>query len=315
MAALMKNQKEYVILASMSKVPGLISSLCVSRVRWLIVAIVVILGVSASLPSLAHASTNINSNASQHWAWDDFVGWIDLYTNGTITVSPTGLTGYASSSVGDISLDCHTTRIGNICGRSNYQVTNDGAGNLSGWGWNDSYGWISFDCHNNAGCGTSSYRVYIDSSGNFQNFAWNDIIGWIDFNCDNIALACSHSNYEAATSWVSTSTIGTLDSTTFDTGIKTGAQLNSLLWYGNLPAGTSIGFQFADQNSSSGPWNFVGPDGTLSTFYSVAQGTPLPLSYSLHSGYRYFRYRVTLTSDLTQQLTPRVDEVIVNWSP
>lgn len=263
----------------------------------------------------AYAATNISSNTAQHWAWNDFAGWIDFYANNNIMVSSVGLTGYASSTVGDISLDCHTTRIGNICGTSNYQVVNDGAGNLSGWGWNDNYGWISFNCSNTSSCGTSNYFAYIDSNGNFQGFAWNDLIGWLDFNCDNIVGACATSNYEVSTGWAPTSTTGFVDSTTFDTGSTSGAQLNSLLWQGSLPAGTAIAFQLAVSNSSSGPWSFMGPGGTASTTYTASPGVPIPLSYSLFSGYRYFRYQVTLTSNATQSATPRVDDVTVDWSP
>ena len=77
-----------------------------------------------------HASTNISATTTAHWAWNDIIGWIDFYNTQSITVSTSSLTGYASSSVGDISLDCHTTSIGNVCDESSYQVTNDGSGNL-----------------------------------------------------------------------------------------------------------------------------------------------------------------------------------------
>ena len=134
----------------------------------------------------ADAATNISSIVTDHWAWNDVIGWMDFYNTNTVNVSSQNLTGYASSSAGDISLDCHTTRNGNMCnGTNDYQVTNNGAGTLSGWGWNDQYGWISFDCHNNNGCGSSNYEVLIDPlTGDFSNYAWNDVIGWISF-CGN----------------------------------------------------------------------------------------------------------------------------------
>jgi hypothetical protein len=278
-------------------------------------AIVVVVGVVACAPIPAFAATNINANVSQHMAWNDFIGWIDFYATNNIMVNSANLTGYASSSVGYISLDCHTSPAGNICGTSNYQVLNDGTGNLSGWGWTDDYGWISFNCSNTGSCGTSNYSTYIDANGNFQGFAWNDFIGWIDFNCDNIVGACTTSNYEVSDSWAPTSTTGYLDSTTFDTGVASGAELNSLMWKGTLPAGTAIAFQIAVSNSSSGPWNFVGSGGTSSTYYTASFGVPIPLTYALFSGYRYFRYRTILTSNSTQSATPRVDDVIINWSP
>lgn len=261
----------------------------------------------------AHATTNISSNATAHWAWNDAIGWIDFYNTNSVTVSALGLAGYASSSAGDISLDCHTTSIGNICATSNYQVTNDGAGNLSGWGWNDQYGWISFDCHNNSGCGTSNYQVYIDASGIFNNYAWNDLIGWISFNCGNYG-GCPPT-YSVTTSWVAAPVTGVLDSATFDTGIASGAQLNSVLWHGSQPAGTSVYFQFATSNSSAGPWNFIGTDGTPSTYYATGPDVSLKLNYAFFNDKRYFRYRVVLQSNVSQTLAPRVDDVLVNWSP
>ncbi len=268
-----------------------------------------VLGVSKS-----EAATNISPTNTSHWAWNDFAGWIDFYNTNTITVTSQQLSGYASSSIGDISLDCATTRAGNICGTSNYKVTNDGAGNLSGWGWNDAYGWISFDCGNYGGCGQSSYRAYIDASGNFFNYAWNDLIGWISFNCADGGL-CGASNYKVMTSWVAVSTTGTLDSSTYDTGVVGGAALNSVLWHGSRPPGTSVQFQFAVSNTSTGPWDFIGPDGTSSTYYTGGLDVSIKLDSYLLSNYRYFRYRVILVSNQAQTLSPRVDDVIVNWSP
>ncbi len=266
------------------------------------------------LSNIAESATNISASTTAHWAWNDIIGWIDFYNTNTITVSSYNLTGYASSSAGDISLDCHTTRNGNICSQSNYQVTNDGSGNLSGFGWNDQYGWVSFDCNNNGGCGQSNYRVYIDGSGNFWNYAWNDTIGWISFNCADPGV-CGTSNYKVVTSWAATSAIGYLDSSTYDTGSASGAQLNSVLWHGNLPSGTAVRFQFAVSNSSSGPWTFVGTDGTSNTYYNTGPDASLKLDYTFFNNFRYFRYRGYLVSDLAQRLTPRVDEVLVNWSP
>lgn len=266
------------------------------------------------LSNIAEAATNISASTTAHWAWNDLVGWMDFYNTQTITVSSQSITGYASSSVGDISLDCHTTRNGNICAQSNYQVTNDGSGNLSNWGWNDTYGWISFDCNNNNGCGQSNYRAYIDGNGNFQNYAWNDTMGWISFNCANTG-GCGTANYKVLTSWTATSTTGYLDSTTYNTGVNIGGQLNSVLWHGSLPVGTAVRFQFAVSNSSGGPWTFTGPDGTNNTYYTMGPDVSLKLDYTLYNYWLYFRYRAILVSDQTRRLTPQVDEVIINWSP
>jgi hypothetical protein len=274
----------------------------------------IVCGIGVVCPLFASAATNISPTSTSHWAWNDFGGWIDFYNTNSIIVSSAKLTGYASSSIGDISLDCATTRVGNICATSNYKVTNDGGGNLSGWGWNDAYGWISFDCANYGGCGVSNYRTYIDAAGNFFNYAWNDLLGWVSFNCADPGL-CGTSNYKVVTSWMATSTIGVLDSSTFDTGVAFGAQFNSILWQGDQPGGTAVRFQFSASNSSSGPWNFSGPDGTDTTSYSGGPNTSLKLDSSLYNNRRYFRYRVILVSNQAQTISPRVDDVMVNWSP
>ncbi len=279
-----------------------------------------VLGTVVFQINVAHAATNISATTTEHWAWSDIIGWIDFYQSGNsniVVASNATTTGYASSSVGDISLDCATTRSGNICATSNYGVRNDGVGNLTGWGWNDEYGWISFDCNNNGGCGSSPYQVYIDSIGNFRNYAWNDAIGWISFNCHDIqGVTCSTSDYKVVTSWLPTSTTATLESSTYDTGVSSGTQLNSVLWQGNLPVGTAVKFQFAVSNVSSGPWTFSGTDGTSVTYYNpAAPDSSLKLNYSLYNNMRYFRYKAFLLSNASSSLSPRVDDIVVSWSP
>lgn len=279
-------------------------------------------------------STNISSSASQHWAWNDEIGWIDFNPGGTgnVTVSGSRITGFASSSVGSVSLDCATSPNGNICGTSNYYVGNDGNGNLSGWAWNDEIGWISFFWGNasanpsaptTALCSAYESLNYSPacgvtiSSGNFYGWAWNDEVGWIDFNCGNPADSICGNSFDVVTSWAPSAATGTLDSQIFDTGVAGGAQLNSVIWKGTASSTTLVAFQFAVSNSTSGPWNYVGPDGTSNTYYGgsgYGPGTPIPINnYSLTG--RYFRYRVTLTTNVAQTLTPRVQSVIVNWSP
>lgn len=281
------------------------------KIAWMLLYFFLIGSAVFLITALVEGATNISS--VDKWAWNDAIGWINFYDTNTVTVNSQQLTGYASSSAGEISLDCATAPV-NVCSQSNYKVTNDGLGSLSGWAWNDAYGWISFDCNNHGGCATP-YRVVVDpNNGTFSNYAWNDVVGWISFNCSNHS-GCGTSNYKVVTSWIATSTTGTLDSSTFDTGVAGGAKINSVLWRGNLPAQTVVRFQFATSNNSSGPWSFVGSDGTVGTYYTVGSDTALPLSFSLHGDHRYFRYRAILVSDQAQRNSPRVDEVIVNWSP
>ncbi len=282
----------------------------------------VIVFASLWFAGVVYAASNISRQSAEHWAWNDAIGWIQFNTTAsypemTVNVISAQLQGYASSSAGEISLDCTTTSAGDICGQSSYKVINDGMGNLSGWGWNDNYGWISFCGGQSSGnCpGTIAYRVLIDpNNGDFSNYAWNDVLGWISFNCADPGV-CVGSSYKVKTSWLATSTSGYVDSSTYDTGVTGGAQINSIIWRGNQPAGTSVKFQLAGSNSSSGPWSFSGPDGTVNTYYSAGSGTPIPTDYVLYNNKRYFRYRMTLVSNQAQTASPQVDEVIVNWSP
>ena len=274
----------------------------------------------------AMAATNINSGVTAHWAWNDITGWIDFYNTGTVNVTSQLVQGYASSSAGYISFDCTTSPNGNICGTSNYQVLNDGSGNLTGWAWNDTYGWVSF-CggQGTTNCpGAITYQVQVngttgDFGGNGFSWAWNDVLGWLSFNCADVGGGggiCATSNYKVNTTWIATSTTGYVVSPTFDTGVASGTQINSVLWKGSLPAGAAVHFQFAGSSTSTGPWStFIGPDGTANTYYDVAANTTGQVDFILHNNYRFFRYKMTLVTNQAQTASPRVDDVEVNWSP
>ncbi len=291
------------------------------------------------------AATNINSATEKHFAWNDTVGWIDFYANGDVFVTGHNIQGSASSSEGYVSLDCATSPNGNICASSNYGVCNgvyssstgcspNASGNLSGYGWNDDVGWISFNCYNTDSCATSNYSVAINNAGDFTGWAWNDVVGWISFNYTNPG-AGSSTPYWVNTSWTATSTIGYLDSSTVDTQSVNGATLNSVTWYGTKNANgttdtTYVDFQVAVSNSSSGPWVFKGPNGDQTAYYGAScsdvgfrggtavngssPGKPVCIDPAEVANYRYIRYRVRLRSNLLQNDTPRVDNVILNWS-
>ncbi|MBI2033995.1 MAG: hypothetical protein HYT13_02770 [Candidatus Liptonbacteria bacterium] len=286
------------------------------------------------------SGSNINSFVDEHWAWNDAIGWIDFHSTDNVIVKSQLIEGYASSSAKELSLDCSTAPDGSggetsVCPPSPvYKVINDGCGSLSGWAWNEVYGWTSFNCSNHGGCGTgpgsSTYSVFIGGSGEFFGYAWSDVIGWISFNCfdpNTGGSYCATSQHSVVTTWIPSSTSAYLDSSTFDTGVQGGAQLNSIMWLGGFTSATStcagpaawVGFQIAATSTPNGPWNFVGPDNTPNTFYSAfpasQSGVSIPLDYTLHNNQRYFRYRVLLFSDQSQSQSPRVDDVIINWSP
>jgi hypothetical protein len=99
---------------------------------------------------------------------------------------------------------------------------------------------------------------------------------------------------------------GTFESSTFDPGANVG--YNYFTFTGTVPANTTLQFQIGANNTNSG-WSYVGPDGTASTFYTTGDTVPLGIVSN-----RYFRYKATLTTT-NGQVTPRIDDVEVNYSP
>ena len=78
----------------------------------------------------------------------------------------------------------------------------------------------------------------------------------------------------------------------------------SLSWTATAPAGTTVRFQAAASSSPTGPFSFIGPDGTSATFFTTS---PATLPGALFTG-RYFQYRAFLsTSDGTA--TPTLGDV------
>ncbi|MEK6302004.1 MAG: C25 family cysteine peptidase [Acidobacteriota bacterium] len=79
----------------------------------------------------------------------------------------------------------------------------------------------------------------------------------------------------------------------------------TLSWNATVPANTTLQFQVAASNSASGPFNFVGPDSTAGTFFTISGA-----SLSQFNGNRYLKYKAYLsTTDNT--VTPTVNDVTV----
>ncbi len=90
---------------------------------------------------------------------------------------------------------------------------------------------------------------------------------------------------------------GTFESATMDLGV--GSNLSALNFTANQPSGTSVKFQLATADASTGPFNYVGPDGTANTYFtSSGQATPAALN-----GHRYLRYKTWLAGNGGNWLT------------
>jgi len=72
------------------------------------------------------------------------------------------------------------------------------------------------------------------------------------------------------------------------------------------PVNTDVKFQIATNNDNAS-WNFVGPDGTASTFYMSSSTLN-----AIHQNNRYLRYKVFLTTN-DEIVTPRVDDITFDF--
>jgi hypothetical protein len=103
---------------------------------------------------------------------------------------------------------------------------------------------------------------------------------------------------------------GYLTSSTFDLG--QGVDFRQLLWQPqSQPVQTgpdSVRFQLATNNNKQA-WNFLGPDGTSGTFYTLTSNE----INSVHDNDRYLRYRVFLSTQDTKY-TPSLAEVQLTFT-
>jgi hypothetical protein len=102
-------------------------------------------------------------------------------------------------------------------------------------------------------------------------------------------------------------TSGNFVSSIKDSGAVVGATptWSTLSWNNPaLPSGTSIQFQAAASNSSSGPFNFVGPDGTSGTFFTNGA------SLAQFNGLRYLKYKALLNTT-NSTVTPTLTDVTI----
>lgn len=156
-----------------------------------------------------------------------------------------------------------------------------------------------------------SFPATISSVTNF------DLSGYIlslSANCSFIYAAGTSNNEElivistAVTDCYATN--GQLESSTFDTGADN-ITYNWLAWSGSQPANTTIKFQLATSNNSNGPWNYVGPDGSNSSYYTTAAKEFI--NYNYHLNQRYFRYKLFLNSQSDFQ-APALEEFNLSYS-
>lgn len=102
---------------------------------------------------------------------------------------------------------------------------------------------------------------------------------------------------------------GTFESSSFDAGAGKTGGYNRLLYTSSVPSGSTLQLQVASNDNNS-TWNYVGPDGTASTYFTANGSIPLQAA-----GGRYFRYKASFTPTSNGQQTPVLQDVRVNYSP
>ncbi|MDD5152650.1 MAG: prepilin-type N-terminal cleavage/methylation domain-containing protein [Candidatus Pacebacteria bacterium] len=106
---------------------------------------------------------------------------------------------------------------------------------------------------------------------------------------------------------VSRASSGEATSSSFDSGTSL-TSYTTLTWQPTSqdPA-TTIGFQIATNNDNA-TWNYLGPDGTGNTYYTVSGNT----INAIHNNNRYARYKVFFTTSDTSK-TPVLSNVNLNY--
>ena len=103
---------------------------------------------------------------------------------------------------------------------------------------------------------------------------------------------------------------GVLTSSTFDTGSST--NFRQILWNPSSQPSqvgvSSVKIQIATNNDNA-TWNFVGPDGTASTYFTSANQN----IDASHNGDRYFRYKLYLSTTNTAY-TPTVSDISFTYT-
>lgn len=131
-------------------------------------------------------------------------------------------------------------------------------------------------------------NIYAGTTGNNQEFF---VVSTLVTNCD----------YASS---------GYIESSTLDTG-SAHVAYNWIKWTGTAPVNTAIKFQIATSENEAGPWVYLGPDGTVNSFYTNGAGELI--NYNVNLNKRYIRYKLFLENNNSLQ-PPTLEEVIISYS-
>ena len=167
---------------------------------------------------------------------------------------------------------------------------------------------------------TNYYRVYRDVATNSANYnsityggtasvytvSSNSGSSWTDTNT-NWDIGGYYFTVQNPASYAASG-----DFTSHSTGSFDGGNIvafNRIAWNASVPVNTTLRFQIATSDTNPSPSTFVGPDGTVDSYYT-ASSTITP--FNQING-RYIRYKAFFTSD--GSATPTLNDVAINYSP
>lgn len=124
------------------------------------------------------------------WAWAASASWIDCRvdaTNGAV-IGQFACSGYMySRNTGWIHLGSGSPTNGFWYGNAatnDYGVNHDGVGNLRGYAWSESVGWIVFE---ETGATTVDLKT-----GVLSGLAWGEAVGWLSFSNTQVYVQTLH---------------------------------------------------------------------------------------------------------------------------
>ncbi len=179
----------------------------------------------------------------------------------------------------------------------------------------------------------NTYRIYVKSPSSVSDNCYMVKTMSVDYyNADRTNQALIASTYDGAnsvytyssdgSSWADESysdfivrfnnvvyySSGSFTSSYYDT--ESTSVFNEISWEPlTQETETSLKFQIAASNSSSGLWEYYGPDGTAFTYYDQASGQEIN---SRHSGKRYIKYKASFETT-NSGYSPELEEVIITY--
>ena len=97
---------------------------------------------------------------------------------------------------------------------------------------------------------------------------------------------------------------GIFESYWFDTGAP--SIFSNISWNMSMPTGATCTFQIATSSSSNDPWNFKGPDGNFTTYYTNSNQQ----IWQGHNGDRYIKYKTYFNTECVYD-SPQLNDVSI----